>query len=208
MKKALLGLIRRLLMKMTQTKAYHFFMKSILPYIRFTMYYPSFPGSQYHKASLLVRAGDIILCKDNRKLTTALIGGIYSHAGMCFVSNDSIIIVADFSHIDGQRRTFFDLCKESDDICILRCRDFDDQYIAQVVLRASDLIKSTPYDLSFELGVKALYCSEFIYEADFERRLQVSLEDLAGLGVPYISPTGLYLAKNVDIVYESAKNKR
>ena len=39
--------------------------------------------------------------------------------------------------------------------------------------------------------------------SDFEKRLDISLEDLAGLGTPYISPTGLLRAKNCDVVWDS-----
>jgi len=53
------------------------------------------------------------------------------------------------------------------------------------------------------MGVKALYCSELVYQSDFERRLDVNLEDLAGLGRKYISPDGLYKAKNVRVVWDS-----
>jgi hypothetical protein len=57
----------------------------------------------------------------------------------------------------------------------------------------------------FELGVEALSCSELVYEADFERRLDVNLEDVVGMGQLYISPTGLWHSTNTSVVIDTDK---
>ena len=41
--------------------------------------------------------------------------------------------------------------------------------------------------------------------ADKEDIIDASWEDLIGLGVPYISPTGLFKAKNLKIMIDSGK---
>ena len=111
------------------------------------------------------------------------------------------------SHENYRKSHFFDICKESDRVVILRCKDFDKEYITRMIKKALSFSKAK-YDSSFDLGIKALYCSELIYQADIEKRLKISLEDLAGIGQPYISPTGLYKSKNCSVVFDSNDYKR
>ena len=198
-------LYRRGLLYVTQTKIFRWLLSSVVPYIRFTTYYPKFSGRQYRNAYHLLSLGDILLCSDNRKLTTKLIGGELTHAALCVGKGDLVMWeTLDMTHEDCRRGQFFDICKESDRVVILRCTDWDSAYISKVITKAQDFYDwGIQYDYSFKLGVKALYCSELVYEADVERRLKVKLDDVAGLGIPYISPTGLYNAENVKVIYDS-----
>lgn len=200
-------LLRRILLYVAQTKIYTFCLKHIVPYIRFTTYYPSFDGYRFRKGYGVLRRGDIILCADNRKLTTKLIGGELTHAAICIGKDDyttDFFETLDMTHEDCRRAHFFDICKESDRVVILRCDDWDRDYITKVVEKALFFHRNdVKYDYGFTLGVKALYCSELIYQSDVEKRLQVNLEDVAGLGIPYISPTGLFNSPNCQIVYDS-----
>ena len=84
----------------------------------------------------------------------------------------------------------------------MRCKDWDEDYINKVVDKCKSF-DSVPYDNAFVLGIKALYCSELVYEADFKGKLRVSLEDLMGLGRPYISPMGLYNAEDIEKIWDS-----
>ena len=200
---------RKALLYVTQTRIFCYLLRHVIPYIRFTTYYPSFSGRQFRNAYEKLQLGDIILCSDNRKLTTALIGGDFSHAALC-VGKGKLVMAEtiEMTHEDCVRRHFFDICKESDRVVILRCKDWDSKYLSKVITKAQDFFDwGIKYDQSFQLGIKTLYCSELIYEADVERRLQVSLDDLAGLGIPYISPTGLYKAKNCVVIYDSNNDK-
>jgi len=196
---------RRALLYVTQTKVFKFILGHIIPFIRFTTYYPTFSGRQFRNGHSLLRPGDIILCADNHKLTTKLIGGELTHAALCVGKGDLVMWeTIDMTHEDCRRATFFDICKESDRVVIIRCRDWSSRYISEVITRAQNFYDwGIKYDYEFKLGVKALYCSELIYEADIGRHLQVKLDDVAGLGIPYISPTGLYNAANVDKIYDS-----
>ena len=58
-------------------------------------------------------------------------------------------------------------------------------------------MEGASYDIQFEFGIEALYCSELIYHADEERRLDVDLSDVANLGRKYLSPTGLFNGDNI-----------
>jgi len=111
------------------------------------------------------------------------------------------------THENYTRSHFFDLCMEADRVVILRCKDFDSDYIQKVIQKCLSF-QNAVYDVHFTLGVKSLYCSELVFQSDFERRLKVDLSDLAGIGLPYISPTGLYQAENVEIVWDSDQEKR
>jgi len=106
------------------------------------------------------------------------------------------------THLDYTRSHTVDLFRENDRIVVLRCRDWDEEYTAKVIENCKSF-KNAKYDTDFRLGIKALYCSELVYLSDSEKRLQVSLDDLGGIGREYISPTGLYKAKNVDVIWDS-----
>lgn len=193
--------MRKLLLLLMQTKAWSFLLAKVVPFVRFTMYYTDFPGYKFHEAYELLQPGDYLVSIDRKKLTTLLIGGEWTHAAMC-VSKDKRFEIAEMTHKGFTKSTLFDFCKESDRIAIYRCNDFDADYTSLVV-EVCKSFEGVSYDDQFVIGVKALYCSELVYMSDCEGRLEVSLQDLAGLGRPYISPTGLAKAKNAVCVYDS-----
>ena len=108
------------------------------------------------------------------------------------------------THNNYVKSTFFDICRESTRVLILRCDDWDGFYTKRVIAHCKSL-SAAKYDVKFELGIRALYCSELIVASDPEKRLDVSYQDILGLGRPYISPMGILNAKNVKIVWESKK---
>jgi hypothetical protein len=194
--------MKRILLFIMQTKFYSWLLLHIIPYIRFTTYYTSLRGNKYHQGYDLLRPGHIILTVDRKKLTSLLIPGDFSHAAFCVGKYPEEYEVAEMTHTNYTKSHFFDICKEADRVVILECPDFSAGYIQQMIDNCMSFETAT-YDLSFDLGVKALYCSELVYQADFRRILKVDLSDLAGLGRAYISPDGLYAAKNVRVVWDS-----
>ena len=191
----------KIILWLMQTKLYKYLLKYVLPFIRFTTYYTSFKGTKYHVGYNKLEPADILVTVDRKKLTTLLIGGEFSHAAFC-VSKDQVFEVAEMTHEDFKKSCFFDICKESDRVVILRCPLWDDEYKRQVIDRCRTLEKST-YDVQFDLGIKSLYCSELIYHSDFMKTLELNLDDLAGLGKPYISPEGVYKCKRLKVVWDS-----
>ncbi len=183
------------------TKAYHYTLKHIIPYIRLSTYYTSMRGSTYHQVYNAIKPGDIILTIDRKKLTTFLIGGEFSHAALC-VSKDEDFEVAEMTHNDYTESTVSDVCYEADRVVVLRCTDFDEDYTLRVIERCTGF-QGTQYDNEFTLGIEALSCAELIYESDIERRLDISLEDVVGIGELYISPTGLWNGKNLELVIDT-----
>ena len=194
--------MRRLLVWLMNTRAYGWLLKHVIPYIRFTTYYTSLRGAKYKEGYAKLRAGHIILTLDKKKLTSMLIPGGFAHAALCLSKAAGSYEIAEMTHTDYTKSYFFDICKESDRVVILKCTDWDAAYTKKVVAKCRTFEDAT-YDVKFGFGIKALYCSELVYQADFEYRLDVDLEDLAGLGREYISPTGLYHAKNVKVVWDS-----
>jgi hypothetical protein len=194
--------MKRLLVWLMNTRAYGWLLKHVIPYIRFTTYYTSLRGAKYKAGYAKLRAGHIILTLDKKKLTSMLIPGGFAHAALCLNKAAGSYEIAEMTHTDYTKSYFFDICKESDRVVILKCTDWDAAYTKKVVAKCRTFEGAT-YDVKFGFGIKALYCSELVYQADFEKRLDVDLEDLAGLGREYISPTGLYNAKNVKVVWDS-----
>jgi hypothetical protein len=132
-----------------------------------------------------------------------LIPGEVAHAGLC-VAKDAEWEISEMTHDNYSKSNFFDICKESDRVLILRCKDWDENYKQQVIDKCKTFVDAT-YDVSFDFGVKALYCSELVYQSDIEKRLEVNLDDIAGIGQKYISPTGILKAENCDIIWDSDK---
>lgn len=164
-------------------------------------------GNQYNAAYKVIKRGDFILTKDKNKATAVLIGGDWAHAVQFLgkVSDGEEYECAEMTHHNYTKSDFFDVVKESSSFAIFRCVDFDEEYCKKMRDFCKTNFSSAVYDKGFEMGIRALYCSELIYQADYERRLQVDLTDLRALGRQYISPTGLSLGKNVVCIFSSEK---
>lgn len=196
---------RRLILRMTETSVYKWLLLKVIPYVRFSFYYTSIRGWQYFQGYNRLKPGHILLTTDKWKLTSLLIPGEWSHAALC-VGKDRPVEIHEMTHHNFTMSTFFDILKESTRVVILRCTDWDDAYVMQVIEKSWSFI-DTPYDTSFLPGPRLLGCSEHIYEADFGRRLQVDTSDLLGLGMPYVTPDDIYRARNVEVVWDSDRNE-
>ena len=195
------GLYRKFVRWIMQTALYRYLLKHVIPYIRFTTYYTNLRGIKYHQLYNVLKPGDVILTIDKKKLTTLLIPGEFSHAAMC-VSLDEKWEISEMTHTDYTKSTFFDICKESDRVVIMRCKECADDDIAQAIKKCKSL-EGAKYDTEFTLGIHALYCSELVYQSYGNNLLQADLSDFVGLGRLYISPVGLYHAGNLCTVIDS-----
>ena len=192
--------MRKLKLWFMQTRFYAWLVKNVIPYIRFTTYYTSMRGWKYHQVYDAIQPGDIILTTDKRKLTTVLIPGEWAHAAIC-VSKDKQFEVAEMTHTDYTKSTVADVCFEADRVRVLRGQ-FSPQYRTRFINKCKSF-EGVPYDDQFELGIKALSCSELVWASDTEGLLGLSLKDIAGLGRDYISPTGISKAKHIDYVIDT-----
>ena len=195
---------RRLLLWLMQTHFYKWLLHSVIPYIRFTTYYTSMSGVSFHAGHDVLEPGDIILAVDRKKLTSLLIPGNFSHAALCVGKHpDAAFEVIEMTHDDCVRRHFFEACKESDRVLILRAPWTPEQKV-RAIARAEEFFEAkVPYDQEFVLGVKALYCSELILACDVDKVLRFDLSDLAGLGRLYLSPDGIAACPDMIVVWDS-----
>ena len=88
------------------------------------------------------------------------------------------------THNDYTKSTFFDICKESDRVVIMRCKVCTKEQINKAV-DCCKKFEVSVYDNSFSLGIKALYCSELVYQSYQNNLIKANLEDLVGLGRRY-----------------------
>ncbi len=196
---------RRLLIRVMNWSLYTLFLRDVFPYIRFSWYYTKLRGRDYQRGYEILRPGDIILTRDDHKLSTICIPGHYPHAALCVgrVDQGDSYEIAEMLADGYTKSNFFDICHESDHVLILRCDDWDYNYVAEVIEKC-ETFAGSPYDFQFTFGVKALYCSELVYQADFERRLKITIEDALGLGiVNYVAPQDILDAPNTYIAWDS-----
>lgn len=196
---------RRLLIRVMNWSLYTWFLRDVFPYIRYSLYYTKLRGRDYQRGYDILRPGDILLTRDDHKLSTLCIPGRYPHASLCVgrVDRGDDYEVAEMLATGFTKSNFFDLCHEADHVLILRCGDWDADYRAKVVEKCKTFADS-PYDFQFTFGARALYCSELVYQADFERRLKVTTADVLGLGiVEYVAPQDILDAPNTYVVWDS-----
>lgn len=194
--------MKKALLKIIESKPYLWLMFNVLPFVRLTTGLPKFTGAQYESFARKIEVGDIVLCADRKKLTTVLIGGVFSHACICVQKNEQGIVIAGMEHEGFKLNTFFDICRESDDVAILRMNASSD-YVYRFVDNVLSH-RNAKYDFQFKLGLKFLYCSELVYVSDTDKILDLDLSDLKGLGQKYISPDGLAFS-NTSIVATSTR---
>lgn len=191
-----------------------FIFLKVLPYIRFTTYYANFPGVKYHEGYKILEMADIILTVDKLKLTTKLVPGTMTHATFCVgnrAKNNVLVRWVDYgqeivemTHENFHKIDFFDVCKESTRIVIMRNPRLTVMNRWKIAM-VSRKFWNAHYDTVFTLGEKLLYCSELDYHIfkDAGFPLKVKLDDVAAIGTKYISPDGLMFAEDLVCVYDS-----
>jgi hypothetical protein len=201
-------IIKYLILRLFQSAFYSYVILNIIPYIRFNFYYTNFKGWKYKRGYKKLKSGFIILTNDKWKFTSFLIPEEFSHAALCVKKSIySEFEIAEMTHTNYTKSTFYDICKEATHVRIIECLDWDRKYTKKVIEKCKSF-ENIKYDVGFKLGVKALYCSELVVESDFEKRLIVDYSDIAGLGMPYISPHGLSRAKNIRVVWDSLEEEK
>ena len=203
---------------------FHNFMIKVVPKLRLSTYYAEPTNKNYIKWGALARKGykhlqpgDIILALDEKKLSNIIIGKatakyadgevpfVPSHAALC-VAKKSDFEIAEMTHHHYTKSTWEDVCYEATRVVIARCKDWDQSYVQKKVIPECLSFKDKKYDVIFDQGKKELICSELVYFADVERRLDVNLDPILGFK-PYISPVGLLKGKNVEIIWDSEQEK-
>ena len=213
----LVNIQRYIVGKIMRTTIYNWLLKDIIPYIRFTTYYTHPTNKKFPKWGALanlgyekLKPGHIILTVDEKKLTTMLISKFtgeegFSHAAQC-ISKDGKFEIAEMTHTNFTKSTWYDLCYESTRVVILECAAYDEEYIRDMI-EITPEFENKPYDNLFQMGVEALSCAELCYMYDKDRRMKINLEPVLGSD-PYISPMGLYKGTNMTTVWDSDNETR
>ena len=178
--------------------AYHWTARVILPRVRWRFRKPNLPAMTRITGWSKLRPGDFLLSRKRGYLNALLTPGYWKHAGLVLDNG----FIAEMT-ANGFGLVSFDEFCHADRVAAFRCLDWDEEYIRKVVIPTCLSFENKDYDDLFELGVKALYCSELIYESDPERRLDVNLSDLKGLGRQYVSPQDLAEIRNGQKVWNS-----
>lgn len=205
---AMKNLYKKIVLWLISTKLWSWILLDVIPYIRFSNQPTKIRGRVYNEGYKLLQLGDIIVSRDNKKLTTWLITGKsgWTHASLCVGKKEwprtDKVEVLEMDRKGMVQSDFFDICHEADRVAIYRCRDFTPEYIQKVINKCWTFMP-VPYDVTFSMGVEALACSEMVYWADFDHIIQCDLTDDAHVGKPFISPNGLAAAKNVEKIWDS-----
>ena len=208
-RRAMLSVKARVLLWIMQTSFYLWLAKHVVPYIRFNWYYTSLRGDKWAEGYDLLRPGDIILSGDKWKLTTIMIGGEWCHASVCIAKGLGVDYeVAEMTHTNYTKSWFFDVVKEATRVAIIRCKNWDYDYIHEVIIPECRKLEHAVYDYSFELnnftyGIPVLYCSELVVVIDKESRLKVD-HSQGVLGRDHVSATDLSLAEPIEWIYDTA----
>ena len=190
-----------------KSRFFEFLLIRILPFVRFNPYYTEIRGWKYKRGYSLLCPGDIILSKDRWKLLSAFIPGGFAHAALCIAKGDGEEFeVAEMTHTGYTKSAFFDICKEADRVVILRCHDWDEDYIRRVVetCRSFD---GKRYDVTFSSDLDSLYCTQLVVESDIEKRLKISFVRLPVAGRPVHTPACLYSAENISVIWDSDRER-
>lgn len=190
-----------IIIELLKSDLYKWLVKKIIPFIRFTTYYTNFTGIKYHLGYNQLEPGDIILTTDDKKLTSMLIPGEWDHAAIC-VSKDQRWEISEMTNKDYTKSCFFDVCKESTRVCIMRAPKWDPEYKQSFIRKCKSLYKAK-YDVEFKFNIESLYCSELIYHSDYKNKLDLDESDLLGIGRDYISPDDIYNCKKLKVIWDS-----
>jgi hypothetical protein len=213
--------IKGIILSIAESNVWRFILGKVLPKIRLTTNYTSIEGVDYSMGYSLLEPGDILLSVDYYKFLTKLIGGEFSHAAVCIDKGPGKVEVAEMVADGYTECAFYDFCKETDRVVIMRVNDkaWSNEYKHEF-LKTVLSFKGHGYNYSFtsheyyskhkktlniygQKVFKSHYCSQMVTDADTKNILDVSFNDVAHLGVKYISPTGLFQAKNVNIIWDS-----
>ena len=202
---------KKFLLWLIESKLYYWFLTRVSPQLRFTTQHAKIGGEAYLAAYRKLKPGDWIFTIDHSsfsgKVITALTGGEVSHCGI-FRGYFEPWECSEMTSKNFTKSAFYDMIKSSDRVIIAHNPKWTDDYRKSMVAESSSYAHAK-YDYWYDMankdekGVPLLACSELLYMSDFERTVRVNLEDVAGIGRPYISPQGLLNSPDLFIIYDS-----
>ena len=124
----------------------------------------------------IIRPGDVLLSKVWDQLNNIVIPGEYDHSAL-YIGNGEIIETRGYPvSIRPLKKMFY-----ADKVLLIRPQCVDEEYIQRMIEESKKYL-GWPYDYAFSMrGEKEVYCSEFIYYADFEKRLSIPVKERFGV---------------------------
>jgi len=204
---------RRFMLWLMTTPFYKWVVLTVIPKVRFSTGYTMLTGRHYHALYEAMETGDWIFTVDKSSLTgwsiMKLTGGSVSHAAQCVDKGNPEWEIGEMIGTGYEKATLFDLVHQASRVIIADHPDWFSEYRFDMACRNKSFVDAI-YDTQFDLdelpvGTSMLACSELLYHSDFDRTVEVNLEDVGGLGKPYISPQGLLNGKGLRIKADTAK---
>ena len=192
-----------------KSKPYEWVALGVVPYIRFNTSVTDMRGKHAAKILKQARPGDFILCSDKKKLISSIVPGNLTHAALIGENHNAF----EMTQKNFKVEHILDILYQADYAVLCRIKGIDSDYASKMVERAKTF-SDAKYDVKFEIGRDELYCTELIYHADFEHRLEV--EPSTMFGKKRVPADDLFFAKNCEVIYSSSdkiievlkKNKR
>lgn len=181
-----------------QSKFYEFFLRHVVPRLRWP---EGLPMMIRLNSMQWLEDGDLVLVRTKKSLGAKLIPGLWDHLLVYTNHAPKFQFVEMIAH-GWNEVDYKHVFNDCDGICILRPKlPWSKKYI-NIFRRKCLSFKGCKYDNQFTLGIKTLYCFEMAYQSDVEHKLNFNLEDLAGLGRPYLSGNGIRNCPDLRVVYE------
>ena len=202
-----------------ETKFFNFFLKEVLPRLRFSNTYSEMEGEDFKWIYELAQPGDILLSVDYKNLSTSLIGGDFAHAAVVIEKGLGRTEISEMVSEGYRESHIANFCYHADRVALIRIVDpkYTPQYIEKLIANVRSFEgdgynrQFMPHDNPDEYwknkkGDKVYqfhYCSQMFTDADEDHVGDFNWGDLMGLGIPYISPDGLYRGKNIEIIFDT-----
>lgn len=165
---------------------------------------PQLSDKFVREVMLTIQDGDVLLSRENWKLTNPFVPGFWGHAAI-FFDGKVIEAVGDFKDEEGKlgngvrRESLPRWLYQKDSVVLLRPR-FATEQEAELAGRLADLKVGTGYDYLFTPSTETFYCSELITFAYQEAMASVGKESpfiiRKQLGVETTTPQDIYDAKD------------
>lgn len=190
-----------------KTRFYKWLLFKIIPFIRFSVYYAPIRGNKYHAGYKLLEPGDIILTDDEKKLTSILIKGKFSHLAVCVDKGpDCEYEIAEMTNKNFTKSWFFDICKEASRVVILRNPRWGDGYKMQFCDRVKAEDKSL-YDGQFENDDNENACVELPIKGDYLKTIRIEPEFIKLLNRHFPTPDSFYKSPDLITIWDSDNEK-
>jgi hypothetical protein len=209
MKKNIKTIFNSIVRSMMNTKPYKWIGLEIVPNIRFSTRVTDMRGKHAMQILNQAKPGDFILCSDKKKLISSIVPGELTHAALIVENYNTF----EMTHENFKVEHILDILYQADYAVLCRIKGGDSDYALKMVEYAKTF-SDAKYDVKFKIGPDELYCSELIYHADFEHRLEVELSTM--FGEKQVTAVDLFFAKNCEVIYSTSdkiievltKNKR